>query len=70
MYPFGSSRTANETTWAPRVFGIFFDEFSLQQSSLNLVDIQIIFQPFLLGMKTDLIATCSNQLSDFLDGHS
>jgi hypothetical protein len=70
MYPFGSSQTADETTWASRVFGIVFDEFSLQQSGFNLVDIQIIFQPFLLGMNTDLITTCSNQLSDFLDGHS
>ncbi len=70
MYWFGSSQTADETTWAPRIFGIVFDEFPLQQSSLNLVDIQIIFQSFLLGMNTDLVTTCSNQLSDFLDGHS
>ena len=60
MYRFGSRQAADEATGATRIVRILFDEFTLQQGHFDLVDIQIIFKPFLLGMNTDFITTFPN----------
>ena len=69
MNRFRSSKATDETTWTAGICWIIFDEIPLDHRRLNLYDIQVILQPLLLGMNTDLISAFADQSFYLFNAH-
>ncbi len=63
---FGFRLPTDETTRTAWVIRIRFEKFTLKYRLFNLFNIQIIFEPLLLSMNTDFVATLSNQRQETL----
>lgn len=57
-----TDKPQQQTTFAPRIVGILLKNFAvIDDRGFNLIEVQIIFQPFLLGMKANLIVPSAHE---------
>ena len=60
-------KTQHQTAFSSWIVRILFQQFSmLDDCPFDLYEIQILFEPFLLRMKGDLVLPASKQLLDLL----
>jgi hypothetical protein len=62
-----ADKTQHQAAFSSWIVGILFQQFSmLDDCRLDLYEIQILFEPFLLGMKADFVLPTSKEPLDLL----
>jgi hypothetical protein len=62
-----ADKTQHQAAFSSWIVGILFQQFSIfDDCRLDLYEIQILIEPFLLGMKADFVLPISKQPLDLL----
>ena len=69
MHGLAPHLSRDEATGTARVVGIVLNNLSREDGRFNFADVEIILQPFVLGMQTDFLTTGLDEFTNFVNLH-